>query len=118
MNFIGTIKLATDLAVAQTATAYSDSFRSDVANGFMAALIVTTDGSLTVTQQASCDGTTFYDVVDSDNNAQGAVAATLLVGSRYVQFSCVLAPYVRFKVREGDAAPTVVNITLINQDQA
>ena len=118
MNMTGVIKLAAEKSVAQAATGYSDSFRSDIANGFAAALIVSTAGSITVTMQASIDDSTFYDVVDSDGNALGAVVAAMTVGTKYIQFSPVIAPYIRFKIVEGNSALTLVTIYLINQDQA
>lgn len=104
--------LATALAVAQAATVYSTALKTPHQLGFMSLLIVTTAGSITVTQQVSMDGTTFYDAVDSDGNALGAVVAAMTVGTKYIQFSPVLAPHIRFKIVEGNSAPTAVSLNL------
>ena len=99
-------------AVAKNATVYSaaiDVSRSE--NAKLGVLIVSTAGSITVTQQCSMDGVTFYDAVNAGGDAQGAVAATVTVTTgRYVEYTPTLAPYIRYKVVEGNVAAPVVTV--------
>lgn len=105
----------TALAVAQAGTVYSGVISCPRLTGYCAVLLVTTAGSVTITQQCSKDGTTFYDAVDSDGNALGAVVSAMTVGSKYIQFSPIIAPYIRFKIVEGNVAALAITIDFISQ---
>lgn len=105
------------VTVAKADTHYSDAFRSEGNEGQMAVLVVSTAGSITITQQVGLteDGT-FYDAVDQDGTALGPVISALTVTTgKYIAFSSVLAPYSRFKVVEGNVAETVVTITVLHR---
>lgn len=101
------------LAVGQAATVYTDSKKFRSTTGYSVALIKSTAGSITVTFQLSLDDINWYDPVDKDNTALGEVAATMTVGSRYAIFSPQPGQYIRFKIVEGNSAPTAVTITLL-----
>jgi hypothetical protein len=91
-------------------TVYSSSFNAENSNGFSAMLIdIGTGGGaagVTVTQQCSLDGTTWYDPVDTDGNAVGSVYSSL-TSDKYVQFDPVLTNKIRFKVVAGATVDTV-----------
>ena len=105
--------LAKAKAVAQQATVYSDSCAFDRCEGNAALLIISTAGSITVTQQCSWDDLTWYDP-ETAAGAAGAVEDTITVTTgRYLSFTPVLAPFVRFKIVEGNTAATVVTLRLM-----
>ena len=113
---VQTLVVGTAGAVAKNATVYSESFYFKMSTGFVGIFVSTTAGTITVTQQCSMDDATWYDPIDSDGNALGTVVAAQGVSTGlYIQPSCVLAPYIRYKVVEADVAPTVVVIKLIWQ---
>jgi hypothetical protein len=102
------------ISVPQSGTKYSNSVLSRLSKGNAAALVISTAGSITITLQASLDNVNFYDVVDVSNNPVGYVFPALTVTTgKWIQFSSVVAPYIRFKVVEGNVAPTVVTITFL-----
>ena len=103
--------------VANAATIYSSSYDANYATGFAAALVqLAGTSNVTITQQASIDNTTFYDVVNSAGSAQGAVlSAGTGTAPFYIQFSPVVAKYNRFKVVAG--AASTVSITGIVSEQ-
>lgn len=110
-------KLASALAVGSGATAYSSSGAFDTSAGYTAILIVSTAGSITVTQQCSVDDTNWYNPVAIDGSALGAVCSALTVTTgTYIKFDPVVAPYIRFKIVEGSVGATAVTITFINQE--
>ena len=111
-----TLVVGTAGAVAKNATVYSESFNFKKGTGFIAIFVSTTAGTIAVTQQCSLDNSTWYDPIDSDGNALGPVVDAQGVSTGlYIQPSCVLAPYIRYKVVEADVAPTVVVIKLLWQ---
>jgi hypothetical protein len=102
-------------AVAQQATAYSNSvdFRNCVGDAIL--LIASTAGSITVTQQCSFDGVTFYSP-ETAAGAAGAVEDTITVTTgRYLSFSPILCAYIRFKIVEGNTASTSVTLRLLQR---
>ena len=103
--------------VANAATIYSTSYDANYASGFAAALVQLAGSSnVTITQQASIDNTTFYDVVNSAGSAQGAVlSAGTGTAPFYIQFSPVVAKYNRFKVVAG--AASTVSISVVYSEQ-
>lgn len=104
-------------AVAQNETVYSESMPFNSSFGFASVLVSSTAGSITVTQQCSPDGTNWYNPVDADGTALGRVVSAMTVGSKYVQPDPVLAPWIRYKVVEGNTASTVVTLTVLSQDE-
>lgn len=104
-------------SVSQNATVYSNSIKFGSCVGYAGAVLVSTAGSITVTQQCSLNDRDWYDPVDENNAAQGQVAATMTVSTRYIQFNPVLAPYIRFKIVEGNVAATSVTLTLFFQEE-
>jgi len=108
--------VASALAVGSGATVYSSVMAVQDLTGHLGILLVSTAGSITVTQQCSVDGATFYDPVDTDAAALGAVIATLTVtAGTYVIPKPVLAPFIRYKIVEGGVAPSAVTIKVISQ---
>lgn len=103
--------------VGNGATIFSTSYNGEYASGFRAVLIQLTVGSsVTVTEQASVDGTTFYDVVDGSGTALGAIATALTssVGV-YVQFNPIVARHNKLKIVA--AAASTVTLTLVDSEQ-
>lgn len=106
-NKVGALSVTVDAS----STGYTSSFQLNYCAGFISLLITSTAGTVTITQQCSVDGITFYDPVDASNAALGAVAAGMTVGSRYVQPNPVLAAYARYKIVEtGGAAGSTVTV--------
>lgn len=93
-------------------TKYSNSRRFHDCDGTACLLIVSTAGSITVTQQCSTDNKTWYDP-ENAAGALGAVEDTITVTTgRYLSFTPVLCDYIRFKVVENGTAATNVSLTL------
>lgn len=104
--------LASALDVAKAATAYSNSRKFHDCDGTACLLIASTAGSITVTQQCSLDNTNWYDP-ETASGAAGAVEDTITVTTgRYLSFTPVLAPFIRFKIVEANSAATKVTLTL------
>lgn len=102
--------------VAKNGTSYTSSRKFADCTGNAALFIASTAGSITVTQQCSMDNITFYDPVDTAGSALGGVRATLTVTTGvYTAFTPVLAPWIRFKVVEGNVAETVVTVKLVHR---
>jgi hypothetical protein len=76
-------------------TVYSTGELFRFAKGYTAMEIITT-GAVTVTQQCSTDNVTYYDPVDYNGTALGAIASSVS-SSSYIQFSPVISKYIRFK---------------------
>ena len=105
--------------VAQNATGYSKSFRSEGITGNVSIFLVSTAGSITVTQQVSNNNVDWYDPVNGAGSAVGAVAAALTVTTgKWVTFTPVVSRYTRFKIVEGNVAATVVSILYMCQEEA
>jgi hypothetical protein len=105
-------KLMDAVAVAQQDTHYSNSRKFHDCDGTACLLISSTAGSITVTQRCSPDNKTWYDP-ETASGAAGAVEDTITVTTgRYLSFTPVLCDYIRFKVVEGNTAPTVVSLEL------
>lgn len=117
MTFLKQQVVADEVAVTKAGTSYSDAFRFTGASGFVAVQITTDAGSVTITQQCSLTGETdtWYDPVDSAGAALGAVVAAMTVGTKYIQPDPVLAPFIRYKIVEGNVAIAAVSITLVCQ---
>lgn len=100
------------VAVATTDTHYSNSRRFHDCNGTACLKVISTAGDIDVTQQCSIDDVTFYDPTDV-SGAVGAVEDTITVTTgRYISFTPVICPYVRFKVVQGAGATTNVTLEL------
>lgn len=118
-SMLGDIKLMNVQAVAKAATGYSSSIRFDACAGDATVFLVSTAGSITVTQQCSLDDSNWYDPVNASGSAVGSVAATFTVSTgTYIIYTVVLTPYIRFKVVEGDVAATDVSLNLIYRHES
>ena len=91
---------------------YSNSRRFHDCDGTATLKIISTAGSITVTQQCSLDNVTWYDPTN-EAGAIGAVenAITVTTG-RYLSFTPVLCDYIRFKIVEANVAATAVTLEL------
>lgn len=108
----------TVVAVSQAATVYSSAVKTNRSTGEVALLVtITGTTGITITQQCSLDGITFYDAVDASNNAVGAVVSAAAAGTRYVVYSPALANYMRFKVVENNTGPATVTLSLMMQEE-
>jgi hypothetical protein len=100
------------VAVAANDTHYSNSRKFHDCDGTATLKIISTAGSITVTQQCSLDDVTWYDPIN-DSGAIGAVEDTItLTPGRYLSFTPVLCDYIRFKVVQGAGATTNVTLEL------
>ena len=104
--------LMSAVTVAQNGTSYSNSRRFHDCDGTACLKIISTAGSITVTQQCSTDDITWYGP-ETAAGAAGAVEDTITVTTgRYLSFTPVLCDYIRFKVVEGNVAASVVTLEL------
>ncbi len=102
--------LMSAVAVTKNGTSYSNSRTFHDCDGTACLKIVSTAGSITVTQQCSLDDKTFYDP-ETASGAAGAVEDTITVTTgRYLSFTPVMCDFIRFKVVEANVAAT--NVTL------
>ena len=101
------------LAIAQDSTNYSNILTFDNCYGFAGMEVTVSAGSVTISQQCALvdDNNNFRDPVDESNIAIGQVVTAMAVGSRYVQYDPVFAPFIRFKVIEVDVASATVTFT-------
>lgn len=119
-SYISSEVLMNATEVGADATGYSNSRVFHDCTGTACCLIVVTgDGTVTVTQQCSNDNTTFYDP-ETSSAAAGAVEDSITVtAGRYLSFTPVLCKYIRFKVVEtGQASAATVSITLLYRVEA
>jgi hypothetical protein len=107
-----------NVEVAQNATAYTSIVEATGSTGEVALEIVSSAGSITVTQQCSPDKNTWYDPEDGSGNALGAVVAAMTVGAKYVVPSAVVARFLRYKIVEGNTAASTVKIRFIMQEDS
>lgn len=111
-------KIIHSAEVAQNATAYSSSVPFSRATGELALKIVSSAGSVTITQQCSMDdGISWQDPEDVSGNALGAVVTTMTVGTKYVVPSAVVAPLIRYKIVENNTAASTVVLELCFQEE-
>lgn len=101
------------ITVTKKGTVYSTARKFWDCDGSVALLVVSTAGSIAISQQCSLDGNNWYDPI-----ASGAVVGIIGTGitvttGLYITYTPVLTDYVRFKVVEEDVAETVVTMTLV-----
>ena len=108
--------LMTVEVVAQADTHYSSSIDFGRCNGNASLFVISTAGTITVTQQCSLDDVTWCDPISPAGTALGTLctAKAVTTGS-LISYSPVFTPYIRFKVVETDTAATVVTLKLIFQ---
>ncbi len=110
--------LSSAQSIGKAATGYSNSVDFSRCQGDASVFIISTAGSITVTQQCSMDNVTFYDPVNSSGTALGGVATALTVTTgTWVSYTPVMAPYIRFKIVEGNSAATVVTLKLVFREE-
>lgn len=112
--------MCTDLAVATSATGYSDSIDFSRCQGEAAILVTSLVGGATISQQCSKDNVTFYDPVVAAGTATGAVCTALAAADtpRYITFSPVLCPYTRFKIIEDGTGDLVITLRFCFREEA
>jgi hypothetical protein len=104
--------LMSAVAVAINDTHYSNSRKFHDCDGTACLKIISTAGSITVTQQCSIDNVTWYDPTN-EAGAIGAVENAITVTpGRYLSFTPVLCDWIRFKVVQGAGATTSVTLEL------
>lgn len=97
------------------ATKYSDAYSFRKCTGNACVFIVSTAGTLAITQQVSIDGVNWYSPYDISTTVQGVVCAAQTVTTGvYRVFTPVLCEWIRFKVVES-TAKTTVSLTLITR---
>ena len=101
--------------IGKAGTIYSDSVYFGDCDGTACVKIISTAGSITVTQQCSIDNSTWYDP-ETASGAAGAVEDTITVTTgRYISYTPVMTPFIRFKVVEGNVAASVVTLELVKR---
>ena len=119
MRIIGRSPLLTAYSVSQAGTVYSNTMDFSRCTGEVAVLITSTAGKITVTQQCSIDNKNWFDPYNSSGASVGMVCLNLTVTTgKYIAYTPVLSQYMRFKVVENNTAATVVNLTLLFQEQS
>ena len=114
----GPLVVGTAGAVARAATEYSESSSFRMTTDSASILVATTAGSITISQQCSMNNADWYDPYDASGNLLGTVATALTVTTgKWIAFNPAMAPYIRFKVVEGNVAATVVTINLMFQEE-
>lgn len=119
MTINRSLVVMTASTVANAATIFSTSFNGTFSSGLYAAgsraVLITLAGSsnVTITEQASVDGTTFYDAVDQAGVALGVVltAGTSTTGT-YITYNPVMAIHNRFKIVAGAASTVSITLTI------
>lgn len=107
-----TRELLMDAVTIDGATDYSESRPFHNCAGDAVLFIVSTAGTLAISQQCSMNNVDWYDPVNTSDSALGVVksAQTVTTGV-YVIFTPVISKFIRFKVTESTAA-AVVSLTL------
>lgn len=109
-------KLA-QVSLAQAATEFTEAVKMTRFSGECSALVkIGGAGSVTITQQASVDGKTFYDLVDPDGTAVGEVANGATAGYTWRKWTVTAGMYIRFKCAEGNVGTATVDINLVYQE--
>jgi hypothetical protein len=104
-------------AVSQAGTIYTNEINFRQTTGHAAMFIISTAGSVSITQQCSVDGKNFYDPIDQNGNILGEICTALTVTTgKYIQFNPVIGLWVRFKIVENNVADTTVTLKLIFQE--
>lgn len=124
-KLIGFTTLMNAEAVAKNDTHYTSPIKHDRMTGTSGVFIVSTAGSITVTQECSIDyddrnpdAANWYAPVDTSGTTLGSVAAAVTVTTgRWVSYTTILAPHIRFKVVEGNSAATSVTLKLVHQEE-
>jgi len=124
-RIIGREILMDAVSVSQAATAYSSVMNFERCTGTVAVNLISTAGSITVTQQCSFDytdvnpsGAHWFDPVDAAGTATGTVATACTVTTgKYITYSPVMTKFIRYKVVEQNSAATVVTLKLIFQEE-
>ena len=92
-------------------TKYSDVWSFRKCTGNACVFIISTAGTLAITQQVSSDGVNWYSPYDISTTAQGVVvAAQTVTAGVYRVYTPVLCEWIRFKVVETTAK---TNVTLV-----
>lgn len=110
--------LANAKAVTQNTSAYSDSMDFSRCAGDAVVLVKTLLGTTTISQQVSTDNVNFYDPVNAAGTALGAVCTALAATTgTYISYTCVMAPYIRFKITETNVAALTITLRLAFREE-
>lgn len=101
-----------NVSVLRNGTSYSNSRRFHDCDGTACLKVVSTAGSITVTQQCSLDDVNWYDPETSAGAAGAVENAITVTTGRFLSFTPVLCDYIRFKVVEANVAATTVTLEL------
>lgn len=107
-SILVTQTLMSEKSVAASATVYTDSVAFDRCVGDACVLVISTAGTLAITQQCSLDNVDFYSPVNATPGAVGSVAPSQTVTTgTYISYTPIQAEYIRYKIVESTAATTV-----------
>jgi hypothetical protein len=99
-------------AVTNGVNAFSNAVEMKVWGGFAAIEVKANTATVTITQQCSVDGVTWYDPVDQTGTALGAIA-TALATTAYIEFSPVVTIWVRLKYAPTGSGSITVNLVVV-----
>ena len=115
---LGSTVLMNAQVIAKAGTAHTGKCTFRGCAGNSALVIITTAGTITVTQEVSVDGDTWYDAKDSAGASLDAISVALgVTAGTYVPFNPVMAEWTRFKVVEANVAETTVTLRLIYRQE-
>ena len=117
-RIVGYDTLMNVTTVAMNGTGYTSSMKFERCTGTVCVFLVSTAGSITVTQQCSLDNSNWYDPVNAAAEALGKVITTMTVTTgKWISYDSVLTPYIRFKIVETNVAATIVTLKLLFQEE-
>ena len=117
-RWLDTVTVMNAQAIAAGSTGYSNALAAFNIVGTYGGLHITTTatGGLTITQQCSLDGATWLDPTNATAAVGAILNAVAAVLTRFVQFTPVVAPYIRFKVVPG-STQTGVTLKYVTQGE-
>ena len=105
-------------AITLSGTLYTDVYSLRRLSGRGAVILTTSAGSITMNQQVSHNGETFYDAYDVSGALLGKICENqAVVTNRYIVFDPVFAKYMRFKIVEQGVGATTVTIKLLTGEE-
>lgn len=105
------------VTLGQNSTGFTAPFLFTPCDGYAAAKVTISAGSVTISQQCA-DFITgpFFDPVDNTNTALSVVATTMAAGTRWVQYNPTLCNYARYKCIETNVGAATVTIIHYHQE--
>jgi hypothetical protein len=118
-SLIARTTLADGQVILTSATGYTNSVDFSRCAGEAAVLIKTLLGGCSITQQCSYDNVNWFDPVDAAGGALGVVIASIAATTgKYITYTPVLTPFIRFVVIEDGSNDLTLTLYLIFREEA